>query len=202
MVYDAQNFTVRNTTLHGDLTGAGTTEGSFREAVGLFNNVDDLQAAIRDLEGTAFARQDISVMGTRSELEKVFGAPTVPPELAMDNADTPRQAPSRPEEQNIGRSAMIGVPAYVGAMAMALGAGAITFPAFIGVAVLGAAGGGAIGAILVKLFGDRYNRHLEEQIERGGLLLWVRTPDEDREDTAKRIMISRGGYDVHTHEIV
>jgi hypothetical protein len=176
--------------------------GMFKEVVGLFNNVDDLQNAIRELEGTAFSRGDISVMGKREDLQNVFGSKTVPPELAMDNADTPRQAPSRPEEQNIGRSAMIGVPAYIGAMAMALSAGAVTFPAIIGAAALGATGGGAIGAILAKLLGDRYSRHIEEQIERGGLLLWVRTPDKDREDTAQRIMIACGGYNVHVHEIV
>ena len=186
----------------GQAQNAGAVPGMFKEVVGLFTSVDDLQSAIRDLEGTSFPRQDISVMGNRGQLEKVFGAKTVPPQLAMDNADTPRQAPSRPEEQTIGTAAMIGIPAYVGAMALALAAGAVTFPAIISAAVLGGLGGGTIGAILAKVLGNRYTRHIEEQIERGGLLLWVRTPDHDREETAKRIMISRGGYDVHIHDTV
>lgn len=176
--------------------------GAFKEAVGLFLNSEDLQNAIRDLEGTAFPRQDISVMGNRSELLKVFGAETVDPEFAMNNADTPRQAPSRPEEQTIGVAAMIGGTAYVGAMAMALAAGAVTFPAIIGAAALGVLGGGTVGAILSKVLGSRYNRHIEEQVEKGGLLLWVRTPDEYKEEIAQRIMVARGGYDVHVHEII
>lgn len=180
----------------------GAMPGMFKEVVGLFTSVDDLQSAIRDLEGTAFPRHDISVMGNRGQLERVFGAKTVPPQLAMDNVDTPRQAPSRPEEQTIGTAAMIGIPAYVGAMALAIAGGAVTFPAIISAAVIGGLGGGTVGAVLAKLLGDRYNRHVEEQIDRGGLLLWVRTPDHDREEAAKRIMISRGGYDVHVHEIV
>ncbi len=182
-------------------SGLVSVPGAVREAVGLFMSTDDLQNAIRDLEGTSFPRQDISVMGNRSELLKVFGAKTVNPEFAMDNSDTPRQAPSRPEEQTIGVAAMIGGTAYVGARAMALAAGAVTFPAIRAAAAIGGIGGGTIGAVLTKIMGSRYNRHMEEQVEKGGLLLWVRTPDQYKEEIAQRIMIARGGYDVHVHDI-
>lgn len=176
--------------------------GEIKEVVGVFMSKDDLHSAIRELEGTAFARQDISVMGARAELEKVFGAKVVPPEFAIDNPNTPRQAPSRPEEQTIGAAGMIGGTAYVGAMAMALAAGAVTFPAIISAAVIGGIGGGTLGAVLTRILGGRYNRHIEEQIEKGGLLLWVRTPDREREDLANRIMITNNAYQVHMHLIV
>lgn len=176
--------------------------GAFKEVVGVFMSKEDLQSAIRELEGTAFPRQDISVMGARTDLERVFGAKVIPPEFAIDNPDTPRQAPSRPEEQTIGAAGMIGGTAYVGAMAMALTAGAVTFPAIMSAAVIGGIGGGTLGAILTKLLGGRYNRHIEEQIEKGGLLLWVRTPDCEREDLANRIMITNNAYQVHMHTIV
>lgn len=184
------------------LHGATPVPGMFKEIVGVFMSKDDLQNAIRELEGTAFPRQDISVMGTRGELERVFGAKVVPPEFAIDNPDTPRQAPSRPEERTIGAAGMIGGTAYVGAMAMALAAGAVTFPAIVSAAVIGGIGGGTLGAILTKLLGDRYNRHLEQQVEKGGLLLWVRTPDSEREDLANRILITNNAYGVHVHQMV
>lgn len=182
--------------------GAMPVPGTLKEVVGVFQSKDDLQNAIRELEGTAFPRQDISVMGSREDLEKVFGAKVVSPEFAIDNPDTPRQAPSRPEEQTIGAAGMIGGTAYVGAMALALTAGAITFPAIISAAVIGGIGGGTLGAMLTKILGDRYNRHIEQQIEKGGLLLWVQTPDADKEDMARRIMITNNAYDVHVHQIV
>ena len=176
--------------------------GYTREAVGLFLSGHDLQEAIRSLEGAAFPRQDISIMGGRAELERVFGAKVIPPEFAIDNPDTPRQAPARPEEQTIGAAGMIGGTAYVGAMALAITAGAVTFPAIISAAVIGGIGGGTLGAVLTKLLGNRYNRHIEEQINKGGLLLWVRTPDLEREDLANRIMITNNAYQVHAHLIV
>ena len=185
---------------HAFSYGSAPVPGMFKEVVGVFMSKDDLQNAIRELEGTAFPRQDISVMGGRGELERVFGAKVIPPEFAIDNPDTPRQAPSRPEERTIGAAGMIGGTAYVGAMAMALAAGAVTFPAIVSAAVIGGIGGGTLGAILTKLLGDRYNRHIEQQVEKGGLLLWVRTPDSEREDLANRILITNNAYEVHVHQ--
>lgn len=176
--------------------------GMFKEAVGLFSSIDDLQNAIRTLEGSAFPRQDISVMGSREDLEKIFGQKTVDPLFAMDSEYTPRQAPSRPEEQTIGSAALIGGGAYVGAMAMALTAGAVAFPALIGAAVLGSVGGGTIGAILTKVLGDRYSNHIEQQIEKGGLLLWVRTPDENKECLAVTILRQHHAGHIHIQEMV
>ncbi len=191
--------------LNADYTNGQTTpapfEGVVREAVGVFTDTQSLQDAIRDLEGTAFPRQDISVMGGREELEKVFGASSVNPAYAMDNSDTPRQAPARPEEATIGTAAMIGGGAYIGAMTLALTAGAVAFPAIVAAAVIGGVGGGSIGAVMTALIGNRHNKHLEEQIEKGGLLLWVRTPDAERESIAQQIMRNNGAYDVHVHDI-
>ncbi len=177
------------------------TQAPIREAVALFMTTENLQAAIRDLEGTEFPRQDISVMGSEADLEKVFGAKTVPPEFAMDNSDTPRNAPSRPEEQTIGMGAVIGGGTYLGAMALALAAGALTFPAIVGAAIIGGIGGGAIGAALTKVMGDKYNKNIEEQIQKGGLLLWVRTPDAEKERLATEIMVKHDGQHVHVHDI-
>lgn len=180
---------------------SATPTGMTREVAGLFVSAEDLQNAVRDLEGTAFPRQDISVMGSRDDLQNIFGTKTVDPHVAMENPDTPRQALPRSEEKVIGAGAMVGVPAYIGAMAVALSAGAVSFPAIIGAAVIGGLGGGTLGGIMLKLFGDRDTRHYEEQIEKGGLLLWVRTPDHEREEIAEEIMRRNNGREVHAHDI-
>lgn len=172
-------------------------EDVVKEVAGVFMSAKDLQSAIRDLEGSAFPRQDISVMGSRGDLEDVFGSKTVEPEKALRHNETPRQAPSRPEEQTIGIAGVIGGSAYIGAMAVALAAGAVTFPAILSAAVIGGLGGGTLGAILTRVLGDRYERHIEEQIEKGGLLLWVRTPDVHRQELARQVMVINNGYNVH-----
>lgn len=193
MVYASQVYTLD--------TMPDPMPGNIREAVGLFATSAELQDAIRHLEGTSFPRHDISVMGNEVELRKVFGTSSPSSDMAADSALTPRTAPSRPEEQTIGTAAAIGGGTYIGAMALALTAGAVTFPAILGAAILGGAGGAAIGAILSKLMGDRYTHHIEEQIRSGGILLWVQTPDKDREDLACSIMQAHGGTHIHVHDI-
>jgi outer membrane lipoprotein SlyB len=168
-----------------------------REVVGVFMTANDLQNAIRELEAIAFPRHSISIMGERSALEKTFGSKAVSPDIALNASNTPRQAPSRPEEQTIGAAGIIGGSAYIGAMGLALSAGAVAFPAIISAAVLGGISGGTVGALLTKIMGDRYERHIREQIEEGGLLLWVQTPDKDREDSARHIYIKNNAYNVH-----
>ena len=172
----------------------------FQEVVGIFKSTGDLQSAIRELENVSFTRQDISVMGGRGELERVFGTKTVSPHDALAHDDIPRQSPSRPEEQTIGVAGMIGGSAYVGAMALALAAGAVTFPAIMSAAVIGGIGGGTLGAVLSRIMGGRYTRHMEEQIEKGGLLLWVRADTQHKIETAKQIMTAHNGYDVHVQK--
>jgi len=43
---------------------------NIREAVGVFDNPEKVDAAIADLEGTAFPRHDISVLGSKKEVRE------------------------------------------------------------------------------------------------------------------------------------
>jgi hypothetical protein len=61
--------------------------------------------------------------------------------------------------------------------------------------------GGLIGSILARWLGDHHARHLQEQMERGGLLLWVRTRDASREEGAVGILTKYSAEKVHVHEL-
>ena len=42
--------------------------------------------------------------------------------------------------------------------------------------------------------------HLQEQLEHGGLLLWVNAPTEDKQEAAVRILKAHAASDVHVHD--
>ena len=68
------------------------------------------------------------------------------------------------------------------------------------VAMLAAGGAGAaIGGILASLTGQHHARYLQEQLDHGGLLLWVHTRDENREKRAMEILSKHSAHDVHVH---
>ncbi|HBR85538.1 MAG TPA: hypothetical protein DD861_15400, partial [Erythrobacter sp.] len=68
----------------------------------------------------------------------------------------------------------------------------------VGAAVAGGAGG-ALGAGVARLVGDRHAENLQNQLEHGGLLLWVRTWDSGDEQRAVDILTKHSGHDVHVH---
>jgi hypothetical protein len=99
--------------------------------------------------------------------------------------------------------ALIGALMYVGATAAA---GAIvvsggTLAAAIAAVALGGGAGGLIGSILAKWIGDHHAHYLQEQMDHGGLLLWVRTRDVDAERRAVEILKKHSGRDVHLHAL-
>jgi hypothetical protein len=47
----------------------------------------------------------------------------------------------------------------------------------------------------------RHADWLQEQLDRGGVLLWVRTPGEAEERKALDILTRYSAHDVHIHEI-
>ncbi len=172
-----------------------------REAVGLFKTMVQLQDAVKELERTDFPRDALSVMGYHEDissglakgLDKDAG-PEEDPSLVLE-------APVRPEEKTVGVGALISGGAYIGAIAVALAAGAVSIPSIIASAAIGGAGGATAAAILAKLLGDHFNEEIETQIQKGGLLLWVRTQDKDREDEACRILTNYGASHVRIHDL-
>lgn len=61
--------------------------------------------------------------------------------------------------------------------------------------------GGAIGTVLALVVGEHHAQYLQDQLDHGGLLLWVRTWDADREARAIGILKKHSGEDVHVHAI-
>lgn len=176
--------------------------GMYREAVGLFEDIEDLQEAVRELEGTAFPRDAISVLGTRREIEEKFGETAVNPDIAEDDPDSPRQPPIRPEEEVIGAGALIGCSAYVGGVAFVMIAPPLSIAGTAVAVLLGACGGAALGVVLVKIIREHMNKNIAAQVDKGGLLLWVKTPDPERENIACEILQHHGAKHVKVHDII
>jgi len=72
--------------------------------------------------------------------------------------------------------------------------------ALVGAAVAGGAGG-LVGATLSGFIDSHHAHYLQEQLDRGGLLLWVRTPDALHEHRAVDILKRHSAEDVHVHDL-
>ena len=98
---------------------------------------------------------------------------------------------------------LVGGLMYVGATAAA---GAVvatggTLALVVAAAALVGGAGGLFGSLLAKWVGDHHAHSLQEQLDHGGLLLWVRTWDAEREKRATEILSRHSGRDVHVHTL-
>lgn len=172
-----------------------------REAVGVFETADDLQNAIDDLLTNGFNRAELSLLASEEAVTKKLGHTYRKVSEMEDDPEAPRIAYVSTATIGDAEGALIGAPLYVAAIlaaAVVVVSGGGLAAAIAGAAVAGGAGA-AIGAVLARLFGRQQAERIEQQLERGGLLLWVRTWDEEDEKRACAILAENGGKDVHVH---
>jgi hypothetical protein len=68
-------------------------------------------------------------------------------------------------------------------------------------AALAAGAGAAAGSAFAKLLQYHHADYLAEQLGHGGILLWVRTRNPERESRAVEILGKHSAHDVHVHTI-
>jgi hypothetical protein len=172
------------------------------EAVAVFHNVDSFQAAIDDLLSAGFDHVDINVLAhedtVTSKLRPTYKSTTE----FEDDPEVPRISYIPDETIGDAEGAVIGAGVYVPAMfgSLAVAASGGTLLGVFAAAVVAGSAGGLIGAALARFIGHEHAKHLDQHLHHGGLLLWVRTRDAEREKQALEIL-SHSAHDVHLHQL-
>lgn len=178
-----------------------TTYINIPEAVGVFDTFEAQQAAFYDLRSVGFHHSDISLLGSQDALEEKLGKAYWRASEIEDDPNAPRA--HFVSEEAIGEleGAIAGGFFFVGsAIAMtALLTPASTLAASIAAVAIGGSPGAVIGTLLARRAGQNHKEYYENQIRHGGILMWVRTRDKEREDLAVKIMKGHSGHDVHVH---
>lgn len=171
-----------------------------REAVAVFHEWPALESAVDELRDAGFARDDISLLAGADTVTRKLGHTYARVEELEDEPAAPRTA--FVSSETIGRredmviSSLTTLPTLLAAGVVVASAGAVA-AALAGTALAGA----MIGTALARWMDKRHAAWLEEQLERGGILLWVRTPDEAAERRAITVLTRHSAHDVHIHEI-
>ena len=114
-----------------------------REAVAVFQNENDLQAAIDELESHGFDRADISLLAGEQAIEQKLGHKYEKVAQLEDDPDVPRAAYVSTEAIGDAEGSLIGAPLYIAATAAAgaiLVSGGTLAAAIAGAVVAGGAG--------------------------------------------------------------
>ncbi len=174
-----------------------------REVVAVFHHAAALEAAVEALDRAGFAQTSLSIMADAKAVADKLGHRFEPVEQIEDDPNLPRRTFVGRADRGVEQSAAIGLPLYVGAMAGAaavVASGGAAAMALLAAAAGGALGGG-VGALLARSIGKAEARRLENNIEAGGILLWVAVSDAAAERRATEVLTTAGGAHVHAHEI-
>ena len=174
-----------------------------REAVGVFHTAPEMEAAIEELEEHGFDRAEISLLASEESVREKLGHRFYDAKSLEDDPKVPRTAFVSTESIGDAEGALIGGLMYVGALTAAglVVASGGAFGALLTAAVAGGASGGLIGGVLAALVGEQHAKSLQEQLDHGGLLVWVRTPSPADEEKAVGVLKRNGATDVHVHSI-
>jgi hypothetical protein len=170
------------------------------EAVAVFHDVSALDAAVDELRKAGFRRGDISLLASEDAVEKKLGHRYERIEELEDDPDAPRVVyktrASVGESEDLIIGSMTYLPAVVAAGTVVATAGVVA-AAVTGTAIAGA----LIGTVLAHWLDRQQAEWLQEQLDHGGLLLWVRTPDAEAEQKAMTILRRHSAHDVHIHRL-
>lgn len=188
--------TENKTQLDGVIIPSATVNAA-REAVGIFDDETSLQAAIDELTVSGFARCQLSVL-KKGSMNPVNES-TV---LAADDPQVERTDYFCPEVQGEVTGSLIAgfamVPMFSTEIAVA--ASGATVLAGIGATVVSGGIGALIGGAIAIMIARKHHAKLADQVDHGGLLLWVHTKSPEYEQRAIDILSRHAGHHVHSHD--
>ena len=145
------------------------------------------------LQSYGFDRAELSFLAR----DALIGHPRDSVHRLANDPATPRESVVSDTDLRQGRVLGTGLAATVAAFAAAgftVATGGVAAAAIVATAA--AAGVGAVSTLIRRKVTEDERSFLEEQLVRGGVLLWVRTPDFDAEQRAAEVL---GGYSTHVY---
>ncbi len=173
---------------------------TIREAVAVFDEVAELDAAVEDLLAAGFKKSDISLLASEDAVSKKLGHRYERVEELEDEPDAPRIAYRTRASPGSSDDVIIGTLTYLPAVVAA--GTVVASEGVVAAAVTGTAIAGALlGSVLTRWLDKHHAEQLHEQLDRGGLLLWVRTSDPDSQRRSVEILTRHSAHDVHIHQL-
>ena len=174
-----------------------------REVVGVFQDEMSLRSAADALLIANFDRSSLSLLADHRRVVAKLGHECGNVTELEDDPGVPTRHYVGTDSRIEGEAAIVGIPVYFAAIlavGIVVAAEGTAMDALIAAAIVGAIAGAA-GYAVVRVLEGRHRRHLREQIEHGGIPIWVRCEDARHEQRAIEILRAHGAGHVHSHEM-
>lgn len=186
----------------GLLSSPSKTIYRVREAVGIFQHLDSLESTVDELENSGFDGAAISILATDVKAKERLDHLYRRLDDVEDNDRALQTAPISRDDRMEGKALAVGVPLYVGGVAGAWAIAAAGGALALAVAAVIALGIGevSLGAFLAEVVARGHSARAQDQLRKGGFILWVDTPTPEAEKRATVALDEMNARDVHIHE--
>ena len=178
------------------------SEERFREAVGVFHDVEAFEEAIDELQVSGFDRYNIGVLAGEEEVKQHLGHAYQSIEELEDDQQVPRGAYAERDSVIEAKAVAIAGIGYLGAViaVVTVVASGGTLMSVIEAAIAAGFAGAVIGMLIANWIGFKHEDDLRAQLKKGGILLWVGINDDQHGRRALKILQKYMADDVHVHE--
>ena len=174
-----------------------------REAVGIFFTAQHLRDALKELLAAGFKPEELGLLASEVVVERSLGDLYARTNEHEDSPRAPAIAFIGKESVGEPASALGGGLFFVGTSG-AMGA-VVASAAVLGGALLAAVGGvvavGLVGALVAKVIHQTDAEFLQQHVDEGHILLFVRMADATREQQVLDILTRQSGTDVKMYEV-
>ncbi len=174
-----------------------------REAAGIFFNSEQLVNTVEALQEAGFSHAEIGLLAGQFTVREKLGH--LYEEINEDFKDPDAPDTAFVAKESVGDTvhALLGTLYMTGA---AVAGGAVVASAgILGGAIAAAAATtavfGGIGALLAAIIHESDAEYLEEQVDEGHLLLFVRTRDQEKENLALEILSQHAAYNPRVYTV-
>lgn len=171
---------------------------AIREVVALFDDENEMMNTIDELECKGFDRSEISILPALDEVESALGHQVDEINQAFYDPETPRTFPLDYASWGDAQGVLIAAPFMAGAFAVAI-FGAANGLAIINTIIMAIVTGGVgalMGYVIMILLKKRHKDEISDQINRGGLAMWVNVRDTTHARRAIRIFNRHHAHDI------
>lgn len=178
-------------------------EGSIREAVGIFITAEPLRAAMNELLAAGIGREQQGLLASEQVVEQSLGDLYSRSSAARDDETAPavvfmdKSADGEAAESVGGSLFFVGTTGVMGAV--------VASSAVLGGALFAAIGGaaavGVVGALVGKIIHQDDADYLQQQVDEGHILLFVRLPGTSGEAQVLDILSRHSGMDAKMYDV-
>ena len=164
------------------------------EVVGIFNSIDEMDQAVDELFLHGFDQSTLSVLANEP-----FNKAYKKVDELVNNDNTPRSAFYAEENFAIAKGAAIGGFSCIGGMIAVILVNIKGWPISHALLILGMAI--ILGILLAEIIGHHHKDYIDDQLKKGGLLLWIHLRDKLLKDKAMWVLRNNHARNVHLRYI-